>query len=91
MSRVKRRVKASGLLVLLVLLSAGTISNQLRLNAQSAKFRAQAANGQRSLNRQCALVPISKKIYADAVNRRVISADDFGRIVSTAAAVCPQR
>lgn len=77
------------LVIAMALLAVGTISNQLRINTANSRLRAQALNGQRALNRQCALLPVSKKLFADAVQRDVISAEDFAAIVSTAAAACP--
>lgn len=78
------------LVVVMSILAVGTVSNVLRLNNTNSRLRAQAMNGQHALNRQCALVPITAKVYADAVSRRVITAREFGRIVGSAAAICPE-
>lgn len=86
---MKRRVAWITVIVVLALLGAGTISNVVRLNATSARVSEQAANGQAALTRQCQLFPISKKLYADALDRGKITADDFDLIVSTAATACP--
>lgn len=94
MTEAKRRVRA-GLPMLLVvgmaLLALGTVNNQLKINAANTQLARQAMNGQRSLNRQCQLLPISKKLYADALARHKISAADFDAIVSTGAQYCPSR
>lgn len=86
---MRRRVAWVLAIVVLALLGAGTISNVIRLNATSARVRDQAAAGQAGLDRQCRLFPVSKKIYADALDRGKITAGDFGLIVSTAETVCP--
>lgn len=94
MTETKRRLRIGmpyALVIAMALLAIGTVSNQLKINAANNTLRRQAENGQRALNRQCALLPVSKKIYADALDRRVISADDLAAILSTAAAVCPRR
>lgn len=78
------------LIAAMAVLAAGTISNQLRINDANTRLAQQAANGQKALTRQCQLFPISKKLYTDALGRRVITAGDYDLIVSTAARVCPQ-
>lgn len=93
MTAARRRRRLVGLYILVAVLAGlglGTVSNVLRLNGVNAKFAAQARNGQAGLNRQCRLVPVSKKIYADELARGKITADDFALVVSTAAAVCPR-
>lgn len=74
---------------MLALLGVGTINNQLRINQANARLASQAANGQRALNRTCRLLPVSKKMYTDALRRQVITAGDYDLVVSTATAVCP--
>lgn len=94
MTEAKRRVRA-GLPMILVmgmaLLAFGTVSNQLKINAANTALANQARNGQRALNRQCLLLPISKKLYADAVSRGKITPEEFGLIVSTGEQYCPGR
>jgi hypothetical protein len=86
-----RTVMPYGLVAAMVVLAAGTISNQLKINAANQRFADQARNGQRSLTRQCQLVPIGLKTEADALRRHVITAHDFQLYVSTAALYCPPR
>lgn len=91
---VKRRVRPAlpaALVIVMALLGAGTVSNQFKINAANDRLRAQAEAGARGLARQCQLLPISKKLYADALDRHVISAGDYGLIVSTAVQYCPSR
>lgn len=88
---VGRVTRVAGLWLLVVvlgLLGAGTISNQLRINRANAILADQAESGQRALNRQCSLFPVSKKLYADMLERRVISAEDYDLVVSTATTAC---
>jgi len=73
----------------IALLSAGTISNQLRLNKQGEQFRAQAENGQRALNRACRLAPNGVLIQRDALERGVITAKQFAAYVSATTHACP--
>lgn len=77
------------LVLFLALLGVGTINNQLRINQANERLAAQALAGQRALNRTCRLVPISKKIYVDALERDVITPDDYDLVVSSAAQICP--
>ena len=77
-----------GLVVFLGLLGVGTISNQLKLNQTNARISEQASAGARGLVRQCQLLPVGKKLYADALERRVISAEDYDLVVSTASTAC---
>lgn len=87
---MKRKQMALWALVLFLgLLGFGTINNQLRINDANAKLAAQAANGQKALNRTCELLPISLKIYTDNLKRGVISAEDFATVTGTAAKACP--
>lgn len=76
------------LVVFLGLLGAGTINNQLRINQANARLAEQAENGQRALTRQCSLFPVSRKLYADMLDRRVITAADYDLVVSTATTAC---
>lgn len=92
--RVKHRVAPAIpwlVVAVMALLAVGTVSNQLKINAANTQLKAQAMNGQRALNRQCALLPISEKLYADAVARRVIVPAELGLIVSTGEQYCPAR
>jgi len=77
------------LVLFLALLGVGTINNQLRINQANEILAAQARAGQQSLNRTCRLVPISKKIYVDMLERGKITADDYDLVVSSAAQICP--
>jgi hypothetical protein len=72
----------------LALLGVGTINNQLRINKANARLADQAENGQKALTRQCSLFPVSKKLYADMLERRVITAEDYDLVVSTATTAC---
>lgn len=76
------------LVVVLAGLGLGTITNQLKINDANARLAAQAMNGQRSLNRTCQLLPVSRKIYTDALKRGVVNADDYDLVLSTATRVC---
>ena len=85
--------KAIGLWALVLflgLLGVGTISNQLRINKANAALAEQAAAGERGLNRQCQLLPVGKKIYKDALERRVITVGNYDLVVSTAETACSQ-
>lgn len=86
----RKSVALWALVVLLAALGAGTISNQLMINKANATLATQAENGQKALTRQCALLPIGKKIYTDALERRVISAADYDLVLSTANTACPK-
>jgi hypothetical protein len=87
---VSRRVLGLWVLVLFLgLLGAGTINNQLRINQANALLARQARNGQLSLDRTCRLLPVSKKIYADMVERHVITVEEYDLVLSTANTVCP--
>lgn len=72
----------------IALLSIGTISNQIRINAANARLERNAMNGQRALIRQCALLPVGKKIYVDALRRRVITGEDYQLVLSSAVRAC---
>jgi hypothetical protein len=88
--RAKARAWApAALIVLVVLLAAGTIYNQLAINATNGQIKDQARNGQLSLNRTCRLLPITKKAYGDLLVRRVITPADYALVLSTADTVCP--
>lgn len=95
MAEVARRARRFGLRVapwLLVgamaMLAAGTISNQLRINDANTRLQAQAENGQKALTRQCRLLPVAKKLYADMLDRRVITVRDYDLVFSTADTAC---
>lgn len=77
------------LVLFLALLGIGTINNQLRINQANERLAAQARAGQQSLNRTCRLVPVSKKIYVDMLERDVITPEDYDLVVSSAAQICP--
>lgn len=77
------------LVAVLAILSYLTISNQLETNRINAVIAQQAQAGQSNLTRTCRLVPISKKIYMDMLDRRKITADDYDFVVSSAAQICP--
>jgi hypothetical protein len=77
------------LVLFLGLLGVGTINNQLRINRANEILAAQARAGQQSLDRTCRLIPISKKIYVDALERDVITPRDYDVVVSSASQICP--
>lgn len=85
---MRGRVAWAAVILVLALLGAGTISNVVRLNATSARVRDQAAAGQAGLDRQCRLLPVGRKLYADALQRGKITTDDFELVVSTANVAC---
>jgi hypothetical protein len=88
--RIKARAWAPGVLVAVVLLlSLGTIRNQLSINATNERIKNQARAGQLSLNRTCRLLPVSKKVYGDMLERDVITPADYDLVLSTADTVCP--
>jgi hypothetical protein len=88
--RIKARAWAPGVLVAVVLLlSLGTIRNQLAINMTNERIQSQARAGQQSLNRTCRLLPVSKKVYGDMLERDVISPTDYALVLSTANTVCP--
>jgi hypothetical protein len=88
--RTKARAYAPiALIVLVVLLAAGTIYNQLAINATNGRIQEQARAGQMSLNRTCKLLPISMKVYGDMLARGVITAADYSLVLSSANTVCP--
>jgi hypothetical protein len=92
MTRVRARVRAfapTALIMLVVLLAAGTIYNQLAINATNGRIKDQARNGQLSLNRTCKLLPVSMKVYGDMLARGVITPADYSLVLSTANTVCP--
>lgn len=76
------------LVLAMALLAVGTISNQVRINTANTKLRAQAENGQKSLNRQCRVLPISLKLYADALQRGKITVADYAEVASTGDTTC---
>lgn len=89
-----RRLKGIGpylLIFAMALLGIGTINNQLRINAANQVLREQAKNGQRALTRQCSLIGVSKKIYADMLERGKITTGDYELVFSTAQRACGQR
>ena len=77
------------LVLFLALLGAGTINNQLRINKANEALAKQARSGQLALNRTCRLVPVSKKIYVDMLERRKITPEDYDLVVSSAVSICP--
>lgn len=92
--RARRRIRvwAPALVVgAIALLSIGTISNQLKINQANTRLKMQAEAGQRALTRQCSLLVVSRKLYADMLERHVISAEDFALVFSTAQQACRQR
>lgn len=91
MARIGRMLAPWVLVAVMAALAFGTISNQVRINAASTKLRAQAEAGAQGLARQCRLLPISKKLYADGVARHKITPQEFGLIVSTGHQYCPGR
>ena len=82
---------AAYLLILLFIaqIGVGTINNQLRINKANAALAQQARAGQQSLNRTCRLIPVSKKIYVDMLERGKITPEDYDLVVSSAAQICP--
>jgi hypothetical protein len=89
--RIVRRAGLYALVAGVALISYGTISNQVRLGAVNARFRAQAIAGQRALDRQCRLLPVSLKLYGYALEQHVITAEEYRQIVATGARYCPGR
>ncbi len=87
----KKMLALWGLVAALALLGAGTINNQLRINDANTRLARQAADGARALDRQCRIRPVSKKLYADAFERGVVSADDVALVLDTAAQACGTR
>lgn len=85
---MRRRVIWAAVIAFLAALSVGTISNVVRQNAISARVQDQAAAGQAGLDRQCRLLPVGRKLYADALQRGKITTDDFELVVSTANVAC---
>jgi hypothetical protein len=85
----RRMIGLWALILFLALLGVGTINNQLRINKANAVLSAQAESGQKALNRQCMLLPVGKKLYGDALDRRVITAADYDLVISTADTACP--
>lgn len=83
-----RRLAPWALVVAMSALAVGTISNQFRINAANTQLKTQAANGQKALVRQCKLVGVSQKMYADALRRGVIESADFTLFVLTAQQAC---
>lgn len=79
------------LVLFLGLLGLGTINNQLRINKANATLAEQAMNGQRALTRTCRLVPVTRKIYGDMLDRKKITVDDYELVIASAAAICPPR
>lgn len=77
------------LVLFLGLLGVGTINNQLRINQANERLAAQARSGQQALNRTCRLVPVSRKIYVDMLERDKITPEDYDLVVSSAAQICP--
>lgn len=90
-SAQRHKARSRGLhvtILFMALFGAGTISNQLRLNSTNARIHEQARAGQLGLNRQCSLLPISERLYADAVRRGVITNADYAQIYETAKLAC---
>lgn len=88
---IKRRGRAMAPFLLvgfLALLSIGTITNQLKINAANSKLAIQASNGQKSLVRTCRLLPVAQKMYGDALQRGVITVTDYRLVFSTAVQAC---
>lgn len=79
------------LVAAITFLSVGTISNQFRINATNSRVSDQAESGQRALDRQCRLLPISRKVYAEMVDRGVITVAEYDLVFSTAARACRPR
>lgn len=82
------------IIAVLVVLAAGTITNTLRQNEANARFQANAEAGQRGLDRQCSIRPVSRKLYAWALleqDRSKITADDVALVLDTAAQACGTR
>lgn len=78
------------LMFMIALLSAGTISNQIRIGQANDRLQQQAENGQKSLTRACKLVPGGLRIQADALKRGVITAKQFDAYVDATRTACPQ-
>lgn len=76
------------IIAVLVVLAAGTITNTLRQNEANARFQANAEAGQRGLDRQCSIRPVSRKLYADAFRRGVLTSEDVALVLDTAARAC---
>lgn len=90
----QRRFRRAALYLLVVVvayLSFATNSNQRKINEANTQLKKQAEAGQRALTRQCSLLAVSRKLYADMLDRHVISAEDFALVFATAQRACGQR
>jgi hypothetical protein len=88
---VKERARSwwpYAMVTVIALVAVLTVSNQVRINHTNRELARQAHAGQLGLNRTCALVPISKKIYADFLHRGVITRQDYLRVFGTAERAC---
>lgn len=83
-----RTFRMVAVVVLMALLSVGTISGQVRINSTNARIAAQADAGARGLVRQCRLLPVGKKLYGDALERGKITPADYELVISTADTAC---
>lgn len=79
------------LILVLALMGIGTISNQVRINRANAVLSQQASDGAKALARSCKLAGVSKKIYVDNLQRKVITSDDFALFTDTLQQACAGR
>lgn len=79
------------LVIALALLGVGTINNQLRINQANARLAQQASDGAKALARSCRLAGVSRKIYVDMLQRKVITSDDFALFTDTLQRACTRR
>lgn len=84
-----RRARRYGLAIILGAVSIGTVSNQVRINAQNAKFQQQARAGQRARVTQCHTFPVAVKLYTAAQRYGLITPRDLATYLAAAPQGCP--
>lgn len=88
--RIKDRA-ASIVLYIVAVLVIGEIVAFAVLIPLAGKVSAQSRAGQKARVTQCALAPISMKLYVDAESRGAITDRDLGRINSALVQACGPR